>query len=333
MVKAIRVHKAGGPEVLRLEEIEVGAPGPGEARLRHLAIGLNYVDTYLRAGTGAYGDTDKPYPLDYPAILGFEAAGVVEAVGPGVAEVAPGDRVAYAAPPMGAYAEARLIPAEVLVKLPAGIDERRAAAAMLKGLTAEYLLRRCRRVLAGETILVHAAAGGCGLLMAQWASHLGARVIGTVSSPEKAALAGAHGCDQVIDYSREDFVARVRDLTSGAGVAVVYDGVGRATFRGSLDCLAPRGMLVLYGQPSGPVDPVPLNELTDRGSLFLTRPTLMTYIARRSELVAAAADLFALIERGVLKIEIGQSFPLAAAADAHRALEARQTHGSTLLIP
>lgn len=333
MVKAIRLHKAGGPEVLRYEEIEVGAPGPGEARLRHSAIGLNYVDTYLREGTGAYGDTDKPYPLDYPAILGFEGAGTIEAVGPGVVELKPGDRVAYAAPPMGAYAEARLIPAEVLVKLPPDIDEETAAAAMLKGLTVEYLLRRCHPIKPGDTILIHAAAGGCGLILCQWASHMGATVIGTVSSEEKAALARAHGCHHAIDYSRENFVERVRALTRGAGVSVVYDGVGRATFVGSLDCLAPRGTLVLFGQPSGPVDPVPLNWLTDRGSLFLTRPTLMTYIARRDELVAAASALFQAIGRGAVKIEIKQRFALKDAAEAHRALESRRTTGSTVLIP
>lgn len=333
MVKAIRLHEAGGPEVLRYESIEVKAPGPGEALIRHGAIGLNFVDTYLRAGHGAYGDTDKPYPLDYPAILGFEAAGVVEAVGPGVAAVAAGDRVAYSAAPMGAYAEKRVIGADVLVKLPAAISDQTAAAAILKGLTAEYLLRRCFKVERGQTILIHAAAGGCGLLMSQWASHMGATVIGTVSSPEKAALAKRHGCAHVIDYGREDFVARVRELTNGAGVPVVYDGVGRATFMRSLDCLAPRGTMVLFGQPSGPVDPVPLNALTDRGSLFLTRPGLLDYIAKRAELVAAADALFGLIGRGVLRVEIGQTFPLKDAAEAHRALESRRTHGSTLLIP
>lgn len=333
MVKAIRLHKAGGPEMLCYDDVELGAPGAGEARVRHAAIGLNYVDTYLREGTGAYGDTDKPYPLDYPAILGFEAAGTVDAIGPGVIDLMPGDRVAYAAPPMGAYAEARLIPADVLVKLPPDIDEATAAAAMLKGLTAEYLLRRCYPVEAGETILIHAAAGGCGIIMCQWAAHLGATVVGTVSSEEKAALARVHGCHHTINYSREDFPKRVREITKGAGVSVVYDGVGRATFTGSLDSLAPRGTLVLFGQPSGPVDPVPLNALTDRGSLFLTRPTLMTYIARRSELLAAAQALFDVIRRGVVKIEIGQRFALKDAAEAHRALESRRTTGSSLLIP
>lgn len=333
MVKAIRLHKAGGPEVLRYEEIDVGDPGPGEVRLRHGAIGLNYVDTYLREGTGAYGDTDKPYPLDYPAILGFEGAGTVEAVGPNVAGLKAGDRVAYAAPPMGAYAEARVMPAEVLVRLPSGIDEATAAAAMLKGLTAEYLLRRCHPIKRGDSILIHAAAGGCGLIMCQWASHLGATVIGTVSSAEKAALAKAHGCHHVINYDEQDFVARVREITQGAGVSVVYDGVGRKTFVGSLDCLAPRGTLVLFGQPSGPVDPVPLNWLTDRGSLYLTRPTLMTYIAKRDDLVAAAAALFDAIGKGFVKIEIGQRFALKDAAEAHRALESRRTAGSSILVP
>ncbi len=333
MVKAIRLHKSGGPEVLCYETIDVGAPGPGEVRLRHGAIGLNYVDTYLREGTGAYGDTDKPYPLDFPAILGFEGAGTIEAIGRGVTDLKPGDRVAYAAPPMGAYAEARLIPADVLVKLPAAIDEAVGAAAMLKGLTAEYLLRRCHPIKPGDTILIHAAAGGCGLIMCQWAAHIGATVIGTVSSDEKASLARTHGCHHTINYSREDFVKRVREITKGVGVSVVYDGVGRKTFTGSLDCLAPRGTLALFGQPSGPVDPVPLNWLTDRGSLFLTRPTLMTYIAKRDELVAAADALFQAISRGIIKIEIGQRFALKDAADAHRALESRRTAGSSVLIP
>jgi NADPH2:quinone reductase len=333
MVMAIRLHKPGGPEVLRYEAIEVGEPGPGEARIRHAAIGLNYVDTYLREGTGAYGDTDKPYPLDYPAILGFEAAGTVEAVGAGVSAVVPGDRVAYAAPPMGAYAEARLMPADALVKLPDGIGFETAAAAMLKGLTAEYLLRRCCPVKRGDVVLIHAAAGGCGLIMTQWARHLGATVIGTVSSPEKAALATAHGCYHAIDYSREDFPARVRALTGGAGVAAVYDGVGRATFTGSLDCLAPRGYMVLFGQPSGPVEPVHLNTLTDRGSLFLTRPTLMTYIAKRDELVAAAAALFEVLRAGHIRIDVRHRFALEDAAGAHRALQGRRTTGSSVLIP
>ncbi|MGD9536018.1 MAG: quinone oxidoreductase [Alphaproteobacteria bacterium] len=333
MVMAIRLHKPGGPEVLCYEQVSVGEPGPGEARVGHAAIGLNYVDTYLRDGTGAYGDTDKPYPLEYPAILGFEAAGTVEAVGPGVSTVVPGDRIAYAAPPMGAYAAARLIPAEVLVKLPDDIDFEIAAAAMLKGLTAEYLLRRCYPVKPGESILIHAAAGGCGLIMSQWARRLGAVVIGTVSSAEKAALALAHGCHHVIDYSREDFPARVRALTDGAGVAAVYDGVGRATFMGSLDCLAPRGHMVLFGQPSGPVEPLHLNALTERGSLFLTRPTLMTCIAKRDELVEAATALFKVIRSGDVRIEVRHRFALADAADAHRALQGRRTTGSSVLLP
>ncbi len=333
MVKAIRQHKAGGPEVLRFEEVDVGVPGRGEVLLRHGAIGLNFVDTYLREGHGAYGDTGAADLLVYPAVLGLEGAGVVDAVGPGVDVVAPGDRVAYAALPFGAYAEQRLMPADVLVRLPSGVSERTGAAVMLKGLTAEYLLRRCFRVEPGQTILLHAAAGGCGLLMSQWAAHLGATVIGTVSSPEKAALARRHGCAHVIDYSREDFVARVRELTNGAGVSVVYDSVGRATFTRSLDCLARRGVMVLFGQASGPVDPVPLSALTDRGSLFLTRPGLLDYIATRAELVAAAESLFDLIVRGILRVEVGQTFALKDAADAHRAIAARRTHGSTLLIP
>jgi NADPH2:quinone reductase len=333
MVKAIRVHGPGGPEVMVWEEVAVGAPGPGEARVRHTAIGLNFVDTYLRAGTGAYGDTDKPYPLDYPDILGFEAAGVVEALGAGVSELKPGDRVAYAAPPMGAYAEARLMPADVLVPLPASIDDATAAAMMLKGLTAEYLLRRCHAVQTGDTILVHAAAGGCGLLLCQWAKHLGATVIGTVGTDEKAALAAAHGCDHPIVYTREDFVARVREITGGAGLSVVYDGVGQATFMGSLDCLAPRGLAVLFGQPSGPVAPLPLGALTERGSLYVTRPTLMTYIARRDELLAGARALFQVSEAGAVRIEVNQRYALENAAQAHRDLEARKTTGSSILLP
>ncbi|MSO69715.1 MAG: quinone oxidoreductase [Alphaproteobacteria bacterium] len=333
MVKAIRLHKAGGPKVLRFEEIEIGAPGPGEVRLRQGAIGLNFVDTYLRDGTGAYGDTGAANPLAYPAILGLEGAGVVEAVGPGVDAVALGDRVAYAALPFGAYAEQRVMPADVLVKLPSGVSEQIGAAVMLKGLTAEYLLRRCHPIKPGDTILIHAAAGGCGLLMGQWAAHIGATVIGTVSSPEKAALARSHGYHHVIDYSREDFVARVRELTKGTGVSVVYDSVGRTTFTRSLDCLARRGVMVLFGQASGPVDPVPLSALTDRGSLFLTRPGLLDYVATRAELVTAANALFDLIVRGILRVEIGQTFALKDAADAHIALEARRTYGSTLLIP
>lgn len=333
MVKAVRLHGPGGPEALVWEDVALGDPGPGEARVRHTAIGLNFVDTYLRAGHGAFGDTDQPDPLEYPCVLGFEGAGVVEAVGDGAGDVKVGQRVAYAAPPMGAYAEERIMPADVLVPLPDGIDDQTGAAMMLKGMTVEYLLRRCFEVKPGHTILVHAAAGGCGLIACQWASHLGATVIGTVGSDEKAELARAHGCDYPIDYGREDVAARVREITGGAGVAVVYDGVGAATFQASLDSLAPRGLLVLFGQPSGPVPPLALGALTERGSLYLTRPTLMTYIEKRDEMLAGARALFDVVAQGAVKIAARQTYPLKDAAQAHRDLEARQTMGSTVLLP
>lgn len=321
-VHAIRIHEHGGPEVLRWEEVEVGEPGAGEALLRHTAVGLNFIDTYHRSGL---------YPVAaLPAVVGVEAAGRVEAVGEGVAEVAPGDRVAYATP-MGAYAEARLIPAERLVKLPAGIEDGTAAAMMLKGLTAQYLLRSTFRVEAGMTVLIHAAAGGVGSILTQWAKALGAEVIGTVGSDEKAERARRLGCDHPIVYTREDFVARVREITGGEGVPVVYDGVGKATFDGSLGCLAPRGLMVSYGNASGAVPPVSILELSRRGSLYLTRPTLATYTAARAELMAAAEDLFAVVTRGDVEIPIGQRYPLAEAARAHRDLEGRRTTGSTLL--
>jgi NADPH2:quinone reductase len=323
LTHAIRIHETGGPEVLRWEEIDLGRPGPGEVRLRQTAVGLNYIDTYHRSGL---------YPLELPAVLGREAAGVVEEVGAGVAELRPGDRVAYALHP-GAYAEARLMPAARLVRLPDGIDERTAAAAMLKGLTAHYLLRRTHRVEPGETILLHAAAGGVGLIACQWAKRLGATVIGTVGSPEKAAIARAHGCDHTVLYDREDVVARVRELTGGRGVGVVYDSVGRATLEASLDCLAPCGLLVSFGQSSGPVPPLNLGLLAQKGSLFVTRPTLATFIAEREDLLAASAELFDAIREGGLRVEIGQTYPLRDASRAHRDLEARRTRGSTLLVP
>jgi NADPH2:quinone reductase len=325
MAHAIRMHRTGGPEVLVWEPVTVGEPQAGEVRLRHTAVGLNYVDTYHRSGL---------YPVaSLPAVPGVEAAGVVEAVGPGVSEVQPGDRVGYATGPLGAYAEQRLIPADRLVPLPAGVDDRVAAAVMLKGLTAQFLLRQTYRVQAGETLLVHAAAGGVGLLLCQWANRLGATVIGTVGSEEKAALARAHGCHHTILYNQEDFVARVRALTDGAGVPVVYDSVGRTTFMGSLDCLRPRGMMVNFGQASGPVPPIEIGLLGAKGSLYLTRPSLFVYMARRPDLLAAAAELFAAIAEGWLKIEINQTFPLDQAEAAHRALEARATTGSSLLLP
>ena len=325
MVKAIRIHRTGGPDAMQWEDVEVGAPGPGEVRIRHEAVGLNYIDVYFR--TGLY-----PAP-SLPFTPGMEGAGVVEAVGEGVDSLAVGDRVAYAAPPVGSYAEERLMPAGKVVKVPAGIDSRQAAAMMLQGMTVEYLLRRTYPVRSGETVLFHAAAGGVGLIACQWAKHLGATVIGTVGSDEKAALARAHGCDHPIVYTRENFTERVRELTGGAGVPVVYDAVGRDTFEGSLDCLAPRGMLVSFGQSSGKIDPFDLGILSAKGSLYLTRPTLMTYTASRTDLEASAQALFDVVGRGAVRITVNQTFPLAEAAAAHRALESRRTTGSTILLP
>ena len=325
MVKAIRIHQTGGPDAMRWEDVEVGAPGPGEVRIRHEAVGLNYIDVYFR--TGLYPAPSLPFSP------GMEGAGVVEAVGEGVDSPAVGDRVAYAAPPVGSYAEERLMPADKVVKVPAGIDSRQAAAMMLQGMTVEYLLRRTYPVQAGETILFHAAAGGVGLIACQWAKHLGATVIGTVGSDEKAELARAHGCDHPIVYTREDFTARVRELTDGAGVPVVYDAVGRDTFAGSLDCLRPRGMLVSFGQSSGKIDPFDVGILSAKGSLYVTRPTLMTYTASRADLEASAQALFDVVAGGAVRVTVNQTFPLAEAADAHRALESRRTTGSTILVP
>jgi len=322
MSSAIRIHEVGGPEVLKWEEVAVGDPGPGEVRLRHGAVGLNYIDVYFR--TGAYGAA-------VPFTPGLEASGVVEAVGDGVSDLAVGDRVAYAAPPAGAYAEERLMPADRVVKVPDGVSDDLAAAMMLKGMTAHYLLRRTFEVKAGDTILFHAAAGGVGLIACQWAKQLGATVIGTVGSDEKAELAAAHGCDHPIVYTRENFVERVKSITDGEGVPVVYDSVGKDTFEGSLDCLSPLGTIALFGMSSGPVPPFEIGTLAAKGSLFLTRPTLMTYTAKRDDLVAAANELFEVVESGAVKLEINQRFPLENAADAHRALEARQTTGSTIL--
>ena len=322
---AIRFHQTGGPEVLRWEEVAVGDPGPGELRIRHGAIGLNYIDVYHRTGL---------YPLPaLPWTLGMEGAGQVEAVGPGVTEFKVGDRVAYASPPVGAYAEVRLMPADRVVALPDTIDERTAAAMLLQGMTAQYLLRRSYRVQAGDAILLHAAAGGVGLIASQWARHLGATVIGTVGSEAKAALARAHGCDHVIDYRRENIVERVREITGGAGVAVVYDSVGKDTFMDSLDCLQPLGMMVSFGNASGPVPAFEPGLLAAKGSLFFTRPSLMHYTARRADLLASAAELFAVVTSGAVQIEVNQTYPLAETAQAHRDLEARQTTGSTVLLP
>jgi NADPH2:quinone reductase len=324
MTKAIRIHRTGGPEVLAWEDVEVGEPGPGQVRLRQTAVGLNYIDVYHRSGL---------YPLPgLPAVLGREAAGLVEAVGAGVAGLHPGDRVAYALE-AGSYAQARLIAADRLVPLPPSIDDRSAAAMMLKGLTAHYLLRRTYRVEPGETILIHAAAGGVGLLACQWAKRLGAAVIGTVGSAEKAELARSQGCDHPIRYDQQDFVAAVRELTGGRGVPVVYDSVGGATFSRSLDCLRPLGLMVSFGQSSGPVPLLDVGVLSQKGSLFLTRPTLATYIARRDDLLAAARELFDEVGRGALRVQVGQTYPLAETARAHADLESRRTVGSTVLLP
>ena len=324
MAKAIRIHQTGGPEVLRYEDVEVGDPGHGQVRIRHTAIGVNFIDTYHRTGL---------YSLALPAVLGSEGAGVVEAVGQGVAHVKKGDRVAYGGGAPGSYSEARVMPADRLVRLPDAIDDRHAAGAMLKGLTAQYLVRRTYPVKAGETVLVQAAAGGVGLITCQWLKALGATVIGTVGSDEKAKLARAHGCDHAIVYTREDFVARVKEITKGAGVPVVYDSVGKSTFQGSLDCLRPRGLMVTFGNASGPVPPLDLLQLSQRGSLFITRPTLVHYTADRQELEAAARELFEMIQSGKVKIEISAAYPLAEAARAHRDLEARKTTGSLVLLP
>ncbi len=324
MPKAIRIHETGGPEVLRFEDVDPGAPGPGQARVRHTAIGVNFVDTYHRTGL---------YKLPLPSGLGVEGAGVVEAVGPGVTHVKAGDRVAYAGGPPGGYAEARVIPADRLVKLPRGIDDRQAAAMMLKGLTVWALLRRVHKVQKGETVLFHAAAGGVGLIALQWLKALGATVIGTVGSDEKAELARSHGCDHVVVYTREDFAKRVREITGGAGVPVVYDSVGKATFEGSLDSLAPFGLMVTFGNASGPVAPFDVSVLATKGSLFLTRPTVNTYTAKREDLESGARELFRLVSGGKLKVEVRGTYPLAEAAQAHRDLQGRKTTGSVILLP
>ena len=325
MTHAIRIHETGGPEVMRWESIEVGDPGPGEVRLRQTAVGLNFIDVYFRTGL---------YPLPVmPGVLGMEAAGVVEAVGEGVATLSEGDRVAYATPPPGAYAEARIMPAARLVKLPDNIEEKTAAAMMLRGMTAHYLLRRIHRVEPGDRILIHAAAGGVGLIACQWASHLGATVIGTVGSDEKAEIARAHGCDHPIVYTREDFVTRVREITDGEGVAAVYDSVGKDTFMGSLDCLRPRGMMVTFGNASGPVPPFEPILLSKKGSLFLTRPTLFHYTSTPEDLAWASGDLFEVVGSGAVRIEINQTYALKDAAQAHWDLEGRKTTGSSVLLP
>jgi NADPH2:quinone reductase len=321
MPHAIQVQRPGGPEELVWEEVAAGDPGPGQVRLRQTAVGLNFIDVYHRSGQ---------YPLPVPFIPGVEGAGVVESVGPGVDALKAGDRVAYGGP-IGGYAEARLIAAERLVKLPDDISDEQAAAMMLQGMTADMLIRSVWPLQAGDTILIHAAAGGVGLIVCQWASALGATVIGTVSSDEKAELARAHGCRHPIVYSRQDFVAEVDRLTGGHKLPVVFDSIGRETFLRSLDCLQKRGLMVSFGQASGPVEPFAPRLLAQKGSLFLTRPTLFDYIATRDELERSAASLFEAVRSGKVKVDIGQRFPLSQAAEAHRALEGRKTTGSTIL--
>jgi NADPH:quinone reductase len=322
MPKSVRFYQPGGPEVLVWEEVDVGKPGPGEARVRHTAVGLNYVEIYIRKGL---------YPVPLPSGIGTEAAGVVEAIGPGVKDIKPGDRVAYAGGPLGAYCEVRVMPADRLVVLPEGISDQQAAAMMLKGLTVQYLIRQIHKVGEGEVILFHAAAGGVGLIACQWAKSLGATVIGTVGSEQKATIAKAHGCDYPVIYTREDFVARVKELTHDQKLPVVYDSVGKDTFMKSLDCLRPKGLLVSFGQSSGPIGPIDLGIFGQKGSLFFTRPTLNTYAAARVDLLAMAKDLFDVVLSGAVKIEINQTYPLEQAAQAHRELEARKTVGSTVL--
>lgn len=324
MPHAIRVHQTGGPEVLRWETVEVGAPGPDEIRVRHTRVGLNYIDIYYRTGL---------YAAPTPFVPGFEGAGVVEAVGANVADLKAGDRVAYANGPLGAYAETRLLPAERAVPLPASITDEQAAAMMLKGMTVEYLIRRTYPVKAGQTVLFHAAAGGVGLIAGQWLKALGVTAIGTVGSDAKAEIAKAHGYAHTIVYSRENVAERVKEITGGAKVPVVFDSVGKDTFMGSLDSLQPLGMLAVFGNGSGPVAAFDLNLLAQRGSLFVTRPTLNTYTAKREDLVASANALFDVVKSGKVKIEVNQRYALRDAQQAHRDLEGRKTTGSTLLMP
>lgn len=321
MTHAIRIHKPGGPEALVWDDIEVGSPGPGQIRLRHTAVGLNFIDVYHRTGH---------YPLPLPSILGTEGAGIVEALGPGVTGLQQGDRVAYAGA-IGAYAEERLIQADRVVKIPAGIADQQAAAMMLQGMTVRYLIREVYPVKPGDTILIHAAAGGVGLILCQWANALGATVIGTVSSDEKAELAKANGCHHAILYTRDDFQMRVLEITEGKKLPVVYDSIGKDTFLQSLDCLRPRGLMALFGQASGPVPPFEINLLAQKGSLYLTRPTLGTFIASAEDLKKTADDLFDVVASGKVRISVNQTYALKDAAQAHRDLEARKTTGSTVL--
>jgi NADPH2:quinone reductase len=324
MTHAIRIHSFGGPEVLKWEPFNPGEPGPGEALIRQTAVGLNFIDVYERTGL---------YPNALPMGLGREGAGVVEALGAGVRGLAVGDRVAYASSQPGAYAQHRVVAANRLVAIPDGVSDRLAAAAILKGLTAQFLLRRTHRVRRGDTVVIHAASGGVGLIAAQWARHLGAKVIGVVGSEEKAVVARAHGCHHALVSGSEELAGRVREISGGQGADVVYDSVGKDTFFASLDCLRPLGLMVSYGNASGPVPPIQPLELAKRGSLFLTRPTLFDYIAKKTDLARAARELFDVIGRGVVRIEIGQTRALKDVAQAHRDLEARRTVGSTVLIP
>jgi len=324
MTHAIRIHTPGGPEVMSWDKLDVQPPGPGEVRVRHTAVGLNYIDTYHRSGA---------YKLPLPSGLGQEAAGVVEALGPGVTELKVGQRVAYGTGPIGAYCEMRNMPVDKLVPLPDGIADRDAAAMMLKGLTVQYLFRQIGKLKAGDTVLFHAAAGGVGLIACQWARAIGVKLIGTVSSDEKAALAKSHGCAETIVYTRENVIDRVKALTGGKGVPIVYDGVGKDVFPGVLDCLSPRGLWCLFGASSGPVPPLDLQLLAQKGSLWVTRPTLFNYANPRENMIAMANEMFELMRAGKIKAEVHQTFPLSKAADAHRALQGRQTTGATLLLP
>ncbi|OFZ85195.1 MAG: quinone oxidoreductase [Betaproteobacteria bacterium RBG_16_66_20] len=323
MAKAVRYHKQGGPEVLQLDEIQVGDPGAGQVRIRHTAMGVNFVDTYQRSGL---------YPMQLPQVAGNEGAGVVEAVGSGVTELKAGDRVAYTSLP-GSYCETRIVPADRMVKLPQGISEEQAASMMLKGLTVHYLIHTTYPVKKGETVLWHAAAGGVGLIACQWLKALGVSTIGTAGSDDKAALAKAHGAEHVVNYSRENFVERVKAITGGKGVPVVYDSVGKTTWEGTLDCLRPRGMIVSFGNASGAVPPVNLGILASKGSLYVTRPTLATHIASRADLVERSNSLFEVVKSGKVKIETTARYKLADAQQAHRDLESRKTTGSVILVP
>ena len=323
MAKAVRYHKQGGPEVLQLDDVQVGDPGQGQVRIRHTAIGVNFVDTYQRSGL---------YPMQLPAVAGNEAAGVVDAVGAGVTDLKAGDRVAYTGLP-GSYCEMRLVPADRMVKLPQGISDEQAASMMLKGLTVHYLIHTTYPVKKGETVLWHAAAGGVGLIACQWLKALGVVTIGTAGSDEKTALAKAHGAAHVVNYSTEKFVDRVKAITGGKGVPVVYDSVGKSTWEGTLDCLSPRGLVVSFGNASGPVAPVNLGILSTKGSLYVTRPTLATHIASRADLVERSNSLFDVVKSGKVKIETTAKYKLADAQSAHRDLESRKTTGSVILVP